>query len=99
MRTMIRTRLRPMVEADIPQIMDIERESFPAMWPQTAYKRELTNKIARYVVLAELRDEQAPAPPPPSSIWTSFRRDRERGRAGGGDAGVPAGLRRHLADG
>jgi ribosomal-protein-alanine N-acetyltransferase len=74
MRTMINTRLRPMVEADIPQIMDIERESFPAMWPQTAYKRELTNKIARYLVLAELRDPEPPAPPPSTGIWTSLRR-------------------------
>lgn len=74
MRTMIKTRLRPMVDADIPQIMDIERQSFPAMWPQTAYKRELTNKIARYIVLAELRDDQPPVPPPSSGIWASFRR-------------------------
>jgi ribosomal-protein-alanine N-acetyltransferase len=64
-----------MAEADIPQVMDIERESFPAMWPQTAYKRELTNKIARYFVLAELRDEPAiTAAPPPAGIWSAFRR-------------------------
>ncbi|MBI5287442.1 MAG: ribosomal protein S18-alanine N-acetyltransferase [Chloroflexi bacterium] len=75
MRTAIRTRLRPMVEADIPQVLDIERESFPSPWPQTAYKRELTNKIARYFVLAEVRDDEG-APPPAGSpgIWASVRR-------------------------
>ena len=38
---------------DIPQVVEIERESFPSMWPQTAYRRELQNKLARYIVLAE----------------------------------------------
>jgi len=75
MRTMMRTRLRPMVEADIPQVMDIERQSFPANWPQTAYKRELTNRIARYFVLAELRDEpEALSPPSSPGIWSAVRR-------------------------
>ncbi|MDP9235847.1 MAG: ribosomal protein S18-alanine N-acetyltransferase [Chloroflexota bacterium] len=57
MRTLLRTRLRPMSADDIAQVADIERESFPAMWPQTAYRRELTNQIARYVVITELRDD------------------------------------------
>ena len=75
MRTAIRTRLRQMVEADIPQVLDIERESFPSSWPQTAYKRELTNKIARYLVLTEVREDAetlraAGAP----GIWASVRR-------------------------
>ena len=54
MRTMMRTRLRPLVEADIPQIMDIERESFPTMWPPTAFRRELQqNRLAHYIVVVE----------------------------------------------
>jgi ribosomal-protein-alanine N-acetyltransferase len=57
---------------DIAQVADIERESFPSMWPQTAYRRELANKIARYVVITELRDE--PAPEQPSRIWGAIRR-------------------------
>ena len=56
---------------DIPQVADIERESFPSMWPQTAYRRELTNKIARYTVVTELRDER---PPPPAGVWGALRR-------------------------
>jgi len=59
--------LRPMTAADIPQVTDIERESFPAMWPPTAYARELKNRLARYFVLIEdggggPTPEQAPAP-------------------------------------
>ena len=39
---------------DIPQVMEIERESFPAMWPPTAFKREIQqNRLAHYVVVVE----------------------------------------------
>ena len=47
-----------MTIADIPQVMDIERESFPSMWPQTAYSRELKNRLARYFVLVEEGDDE-----------------------------------------
>jgi len=75
MRTLLRTRLRAMSADDISQVADIERESFPSMWPQTAYKRELSNKVARYIVLTELRDEPEPPPsPPPGGLWSALRR-------------------------
>lgn len=45
--------MRPMVSGDIRQVTDIERESFPSMWPQTTYKRELQNRLARYLVALE----------------------------------------------
>ncbi|MHB8573822.1 MAG: ribosomal protein S18-alanine N-acetyltransferase [Dehalococcoidia bacterium] len=46
--------IRPMTIADIPQVSEIERESFPTMWPQTAYKRELQqNSMARYLVVGD----------------------------------------------
>ena len=55
--------IRPMTTADIPQVMDIERDSFPSMWPQTAYSRELKNRLARYFVLVEEgRGAGAPLP-------------------------------------
>src|SRR5579883_314085 len=45
--------VRPMTVADIPQVTEIERESFPTMWPQTAYRRELQqNAMARYLVVS-----------------------------------------------
>jgi len=49
----VRCKLRPLESGDIPQVMDIERESFPSMWPQTTYKKELKNKLARYLVVYE----------------------------------------------
>ena len=57
-----------MVSADIPQVMDIERESFPSMWPQTAYSRELKNRLARYFVLVE-EGEEGGEPKPATSLW------------------------------
>ena len=50
---------------DIPQVMDIERQSFPAMWPQTVYQRELKNKLARYLVVYEPIDSEREAGQPP----------------------------------
>ncbi len=73
MRTGLRTTLRPMHAGDIAQVADVERESFPSMWPQTAYKRELANKLARYLVLAELRDTEID-PPATSGLWGTLRR-------------------------
>jgi len=64
MITAARYALRPMVPGDIPQAVDIERESFPTLWPQTTYRRELQNRLARYIVAAEVG--QAPAATPPT---------------------------------
>jgi ribosomal-protein-alanine N-acetyltransferase len=59
---------------DIAQVADIERESFPSMWPQTAYRRELSNKIARYAVLTELRGEPIDPQEQSGGIWGALRR-------------------------
>jgi ribosomal-protein-alanine N-acetyltransferase len=67
-----------MTEGDIPQVVAIEHESFPTTWPQTAYRRELSNNIARYLVIVD--EAHAPiAPeetPPPRSFFARFRRGR-----------------------
>lgn len=63
MRTAVRYTLRPMTFEDIPQVMEVERESFPTMWPPTAFKRELQqNRLAQYIVVVEHRPE-VEAPP------------------------------------
>jgi ribosomal-protein-alanine N-acetyltransferase len=49
----VRYQIRPMTEADIAQVTEVERESFPTSWPRTAYKRELSNRLARYLVLVD----------------------------------------------
>jgi ribosomal-protein-alanine N-acetyltransferase len=53
MLTVSRYQLRPMLEGDIAQVVQIERESFPTTWPQTAYRRELANRMARYLVVVD----------------------------------------------
>jgi ribosomal-protein-alanine N-acetyltransferase len=62
-----------MTAGDIAQVMDIERESFTSMWPQTAYRRELQNKVARYFVITET-DDDTPAESAPNGLWHTLRR-------------------------
>lgn len=63
-----------MSAADIPQVADIERESFPSMWPQTAYRRELQNKLARYLVIVEQRPEMEDLPGANARVWGALRK-------------------------
>ena len=42
--------VRPMEERDLLQCAEVERDAFPAQFPPTAFRRELKNKIARYMV-------------------------------------------------
>ncbi len=44
--------LAPMHADDIPEIVEIERESFAVLWPAGAYRQEIkSNRMAQYVVL------------------------------------------------
>ncbi len=71
--------LRPMTVADIPQVTDIDRESFPTMWPPTAYQRELKNRLARYYVLTEDTGADQPASPDAATVRRSpWRRAMRR---------------------
>ncbi len=62
----VRLVVRPMSVRDIPQVMEIEREAFPTMWPRTSFQRELQqNHLARYLVATRLKEkEDAPRLPP-----------------------------------
>jgi ribosomal-protein-alanine N-acetyltransferase len=45
-------RLKLMGPGDVPEVMAVERASYSAGWPATAFERELTqNAMARYLVL------------------------------------------------
>ncbi len=63
--------IRPMELRDIAEVAEIEREAFPTTWPPTAFRKELTNRLARYLVAFECREEGAPAPPPPETTHVS----------------------------
>ena len=89
-----------MTTADIPQVMDIERESFPSMWPQTAYSRELRNRLARYFVLVEEGEDGEGESKPTTSLVRRALRWLLAGE-GGAAADTPADNRagRRVADG
>lgn len=42
-----------MGQGDIPQVNEIDREVFPAMWPPPNYRRELENRLAHYIVAGD----------------------------------------------
>ncbi len=66
MRTAVRYSVRPMSVDDIPQVIEIERDSFPTMWPPTAFKRELQqNRLANYIVLIEHNSDVSVTPSEP----------------------------------
>ena len=78
MLTLSRYRVRAMTEADIDQVAEIERESFPTTWPRTAYRRELSNTLARYLVLVDREHEpQAPRTKSRSGLMRILRRPEE----------------------
>ncbi len=55
-------KVRPMHIEDVPQVVEIEREAFPTQWPPTPFKRELQNRLARYLVVCQ-EGEVWEAPP------------------------------------
>lgn len=60
---------------DIPQVTEIDREAFPITWPATSFKRELSNKLAFYLVACE---EASPTPAQSAEKETESNTARER---------------------
>ena len=52
----IRFHIRPMSGLDSPQLVEVERDAFPTLWPPTSFKRELNNKLAIYLTAVALED-------------------------------------------
>jgi ribosomal-protein-alanine N-acetyltransferase len=52
--------LRPLEEDDTPQAAEIERDAFPTLFPPTPFKRELRNRMARYLVAWRREDLSEP---------------------------------------
>jgi [ribosomal protein S18]-alanine N-acetyltransferase len=46
--------IRRMVEEDLIQVNEIDREAFPTQWPPANYKQELQNRIAHYIVTCDI---------------------------------------------
>lgn len=48
----------PMELDDVPEVLEVDRESYTLPWPASAYRREiLHNRTARYLVLREVLDD------------------------------------------
>lgn len=54
--------VRPMREEDIPRVTELEEEAFSTQIPGLSFHRELTNKLARYVVAyAQAEEGESPS--------------------------------------
>ena len=42
--------IRPMLPEDSKDVAEIEMEAFPTTWPPTPFRKELNNRLARYLV-------------------------------------------------
>ena len=78
---------------DVAQVMEVEQQSFPSMWPATAFKRELEhNRLAHYLAVLE---RWAEAPEGGQAAPAAAARTGVRGFLGGlrqvlaGDGALP----------
>lgn len=51
--------IRRMDKEDIPQVQELEKESFSTLWPYTSFKKELRNKLAYYIVAQSLEEDKS----------------------------------------
>lgn len=57
--------VRPLGVDDVAQAAEIERDAFPETFPPTSFTRELSNRVARYLVAwrrEEVESDEAPNP-------------------------------------
>ena len=77
--------IRPMEERDLNQAAEVEKDAFPTLFPTTSFRRELRNKIARYLVLARRDEGDNPTPGlPPMPDSTEGGSERLLGRIASG---------------
>ena len=48
--------IRPMEERDVAQVGEVEKDAFPEQFPPTSFRRELRNRLARYLLLSRSGD-------------------------------------------
>lgn len=49
--------LRPATEADLPRILEIERQAYPFPWTEDAFKNELIKPFSNVMVLIDEKDD------------------------------------------
>ena len=60
--------IRPMLPDDSKAVAEIEMEAFPTTWPPTPFRKELNNRLARYLVSYVPMEEVAEAERPEPSV-------------------------------
>ena len=73
--------LRRLQTGDIDQVIEIEREAFSPLWVTTAFKRELNNRYACYLVACEAEEEEPPTDADPEgsrSLWSRVLTSAQR---------------------
>ena len=61
--------VRPLREADIPQVKAVEKQVFSTLFPPTSFRRELGNRAARYWIVENRGETEKPRPTrPPKGI-------------------------------
>ena len=61
--------VRPLREADIPQVKAVEKQAFSTLFPPTSFRRELGNRAARYWIVEKHGETEKPRPArPPKGI-------------------------------
>ena len=51
--------IRPLRLEDISCVAKVERQAFPTLWPPTPFKRELDNRLAKYLIAWEPKPSDA----------------------------------------
>jgi [ribosomal protein S18]-alanine N-acetyltransferase len=83
--------VEPMDLDDIPEVLEVDRESYTLPWPASAYRREiLHNRNARYFVLREISDTEGALSQREKEhsrfnfgfLWRPQRQDGERKQGG-----------------
>ena len=90
--------LRWMRKEDISQVDQIDHEAFPTLWPPPNYRRELENRMARYIVAydEEQKVEEAETTPKKGSsgLVSRLRRFLNYGRFS--DSELPASGKQYI---
>lgn len=76
----IRFHIRPISRLDSQQLVEVEKDAFPTLWPPTSFTREINNKLAIYLAAVALDDvsdishpdDELPDPPSLLSRFTGL---------------------------
>ncbi|MBN2305828.1 MAG: ribosomal protein S18-alanine N-acetyltransferase [Anaerolineae bacterium] len=75
--------MRPMRLEDIPQVVQIDRDSFPTPWSAKTYQFELANRNTSQLVVVEARENTDTSPDGLRAMWQRLRGIQVNGQLAG----------------